>query len=197
MSIYKIHILGNGKSVHYFDKSEGLRVGCNFTQPRYKPDWTMIADIKPIKKFYEGYRLCCPAILTERAHRFTVHKSVKLSKEFLDVIDVVEFIRWMDVCKQWGANSAQHATHYAIQRTPEVQEVHIWGCDSLWSSDIESSTDKIVHKNLEFMNTQNIYYVWRDYWDKIFSNSPNVQFTVHAPEKPFLKEAPNLKWNKV
>lgn len=189
----KINLIGNGPSIKYFDNSIGIRIGCNFAQPDLKPDWTMIADIKPVKKFYEGFQLCCPAMLSERAYDFIAKKTIKLSEDRLTIKRVVPFIHDKEIHHKWGMNSAQHAVYYGIQEH-EPTEVHLWGCDSLWSSNIESTTDAIVHKNLEFMNEQEVYYTWRDYWNKIFIDNPTIQFVVHGPEKPDLQEADNYEW---
>lgn len=194
-TIYQIHLLGNGPSILNFDESDGIRIGCNFTQPHLNPHWTMIADIKPVKKFYEGYQLTCPAVLSERAYDFICKKTIKLSEDRLKIHKVVPFIRYSDVGKRWGMNSAQHAVHYAIEEfSPKV--VNLWGCDSLWSSSIESSTDSIVPKDLDFMNGEHIYFAWREYWNRIFIDNPEVQFIVHGPEKPDLKPTDNYTWRK-
>ena len=195
MSIYKIHILGNGPSLLNFDKSTGIRVGCNFAQPDLNPDWTMIADIKPVKKLYEGYQLVCPAVLSERANDYIHKKTIKLSEDRIQIRRVVPFIKYEDIHEKWGMNSAQHAVHYALEEN-QADEVHLWGCDSLWSTNIESSTDALVHKDLVFMNSQNIYFTWRDYWNRIFEDNPKTIFVVHGPEKPDLKHADNYEWRK-
>lgn len=192
----KLHVLGNGPSISYFDESDGVRIGCNFTQPQLNPTWTMIADIKPVKKLYEGIALCCPAVLTERAQAYTQSKSLKLDTNRLTIHKIVPFLRRKSIHERWGMNSAQHAVFYGIEEF-KPSEVHLWGCDSLWSSNIESSTDQIVHKDLQFMNSQEIYYVWRDYWNYIFESNGDVQFVVHAPEEPDLKPAKNYRWNKL
>lgn len=192
----KLHVLGNGPSIQHFDHSDGVRIGCNFTQPDLNPVWTMIADIKPVKKFYEGYQLCCPAVLTERAQAFVAGKTIKLSTDRLTIHKVVPFLRNKEIHERWGMNSAQHAVWYGIEEFSPT-EVHLWGCDSLWSTNIESSTDKVVHKDLEFMNSQKIYFTWRDYWSYIFSENIDVTFVVHGPERPDLESADNYRWNKV
>lgn len=192
----KMHLIGNGPSIKYFDNTEGIRIGCNFSDAKYNCEWTMIADIKPIKKLYEGTNLPCPAVITERAANFGKNKAVKLPPQRMTVHRVVPFIHWPDVHHKWGMNSAQHAVVYALEEF-DVDEINLWGCDSLWSSDITSTTDQIVHKDLEFMNKTNVYFAWRDYWNKIISDNNNITFKIHGPEKPDLKEQPNLEWVKV
>lgn len=192
----KMHLIGNGPSINLFKNESGIRVGCNFTNADLKPDWTMIADIKPVKKLYEGINLPCPAIITQRAYNFTAEKAVKLPAERMTIKRIVEFVRWDDVDPKWGMNSAQHGVWYGIEEHAP-QEVHIWGCDSLWSTNIESSTDNIVSKNLELMNKTKIYLVWREYWNSIFYKYPNIEFVVHGPEKPDLKSADNYSWSKI
>lgn len=195
MSIYKIHLLGNGPSILNFDKSDGIRIGCNFTQPDLNPEWTIIADIKPVKKFYEGYQLKVPAVLSERAYDYITKKTIKLSEDRLQIRRVVPFIKYPDIHERWGMNSAQHAVHYAIEEY-SPKEVHLWGCDSLWSTNIESSTDEIVRKDLDFMNHTQVYLAWRDYWNRIFIDNPDVLFVVHGPEQPDLQHTENYEWRR-
>lgn len=189
-----LHILGNGPSVESFPlDSKGNRIGCNFTDEKFNCDWTMIADIKPIKRLYEGYNLPCPAVLTDRAHAFTEKKAVKMDPRRMKLHRVKPFLRRKNIHDRWGMNSAQHATWYGIEEF-KPKEVHIWGCDAIWSTNIESSTDLIVHKDVEFMNKTEIHFCWRDYWNYIIEHYAPIKFYVHAPEKPDLKEVSNLKW---
>lgn len=171
-------------------------MGCNFSDTKWEPDLTMMADVKPILKLYQGVSLPCPAIISERSSAFIAGKTMKLSKERLTIHKVVPWQKRKSIHEKWGFNSAQFGVWYGIEEWPDTTEVHLWGCDSLWSTNIESSTDEIVHKDLKFMNSQNIYMVWREYWDYIFSEFPNITFYVHGPEKPDLKEASNLIWSK-
>lgn len=191
----KVHILGNGPSIGMFDNSEGVRVCCNHGVPELDPDWTMIADIKAIKPLYAGRQLPCPAIITKRVKEFIDSKVCKIGEDRIKIKKVVDFIHWEECDPKWGMNSAQHAVYHSIlEHNPD--EIHIWGCDSLWSSSIESSTDLIVPKNLEFMNKFHIYLAWRRYWNEIFRKYPNTQFIVHGPKKPDLDEADNYSWER-
>jgi hypothetical protein len=192
----KLHVIGNGPSHIAFDESDGIRVGCNFAHADRGLTWTMIADIKPVKKLYEGVALPCPAVLSERASAFVAGKTLKLDERRLTIHKVVPFLRRKAIHDRWGMNSAQHAVWYGIEEF-QPDEVHLWGCDSLWSTNIESTTDQIVHKDLTFMNSQHIYLVWRQYWNYIFNYHPNIKFYVHGPEKPDLEEAENYTWRKI
>ena len=192
----KLHLIGNGPSNKYFDFSDGKRIGCNFSDKKWEPDLTMMADVKPVLKLYQGVSLPCPAIISERAAAFVAGKTMKLSKDRLTIHRVVPFLKRKAIHEKWGMNSAQHAVWYGIDEYSPT-EIHLWGCDSLWSTNIESSTDAIVHKDLEFMNTQNIYLVWREYWNYIFETYPDIHFYVHAPKKPDLKEVDNLTWVEI
>jgi hypothetical protein len=191
----KLHVIGNGPSYKSFDESEGIRVGCNFAHKDLGLTWTMIADVKPVKKLYEGIELPCPAVLSERAHAFVAGKTLKLDEKRLTIHKVVPFLRIKQVHPKWGMNSAQHAVWYGIGEF-QPTEVHLWGCDSLWTTDITSTTDAIVHKDIVFMNNQHIYRTWRDLWSYIFKFHSNVNFYVHAPIEPHLDKSPNYRWVK-
>lgn len=192
-----LHLIGNGPSIKHFPlDAEGTRIGCNFSDEKYNCAWTFIADIKPIKSIYEGQRLPCPAILSDRANEFIEKKAFKPDPRNIEIYKVVPFIKRKDIHKRWGMNSAQHAVWYGLEEF-KPKEVHLWGCDSLWSSDITSATDKIVHKDLDFMNGTEVYYTWRDYWNYIIDINRHTKFIIHGYQKPDLKEEINMIWEKL
>jgi len=79
-------------------------------------------------------------------------------------------------------NSAQHGTVYSIEVHTDHKDVHLWGIDSFWSTDLESRTDAYVRPNQKAPRVKpRITRQWNGYWHKIFSSNSDRNFLIHKP----------------
>jgi len=192
-----IHILGNGPSLAEFDRSDfpssDIVVGCNFSDSRYSPDYTVIVDVRAMKQFRGGvdraYHLSIPAVLSDRAYKYIEETRGgwdRVPSGIINVIDVIPLIRDTAVSKKLAANSGQHAADYAIRNHYEhAHTLHIWGCDSFWGTDIQSSTDRVIGGSSASTRTvrrdrPGIIGPWHGYWFKIFEWHPQTSFIIHT-----------------
>ena len=191
-----IHLLGNGPSLDLFNRDEWSDshtfVGCNFSDTSLRPDYTVIVDVRAIKKFIEPepYVLTIPAVVSRRAYDYVQkhHGWENVSHSVIEIIDTIDLIRDRRISKNLAMNSGQHGVVYSIRKHSCLgsihQDVHIWGIDSLWSTDIVSKTDPIARPNHKGSRVRpRITKRWNSYWKKIFIDHPHHTFTIHAPKE--------------
>ena len=191
-----IHLLGNGPSLDLFNRDEWSDshtfVGCNFSDPSLRPDYTVIVDVRAIKKFIEPepYVLTIPAVVSRRAYDYVQkhHGWENVSHSVIEIADTIDLIRDRRISKNLAMNSGQHGVVYSIRKHSCLgsihQDVHIWGTDSLWSTDIVSKTDPIARPNHKGSRVRpRITKRWNSYWKKIFIDHPYHTFTIHAPKE--------------
>jgi len=189
----KLHILGNGPSISKFPLDiDGVRIGTNFSDAKLKPVWTFINDRVPLDKVLSGeIHLEYPIVISTRASEKSEFFTEPYDKTLIKFI--VDFIKYPELHPTLGLNSAQMATHVAIKQF-QPNEIHIWGCDSLWKEDISSSTDLIVPK----APNKGIDKLWGNQWDRIISEYPGISFTLYSDGTSILSKQENLnikEWN--
>lgn len=189
-----IHILGNGPSLDLFNRDdwpdEHEFVGCNFSDIKYRPDYTVIMDAKPIMQFCGGYKLKIPAVISDRCVNY-IEKDLrgweKLPADAFVLVDIVPMIHDKAMFK-FPMNSGHHATLYAIERNKDTaSKVYLWGFDSLWSNDISSKTDEIVHRTPGPRVRPTVADTWRQYWDRIFDSHSHIIFKLVGEENEKLR----------
>jgi len=184
-----IHILGNGPSLSLFNRNEwtndDLFVGCNFSDPELRPNYTVIMDAKPMMKLFEGYRLTIPAVVSDRCEKYIEKEKGgwrKLSPESIKVIDTIKMSHPKG--SKYPMNSGHHATIYAIEQNIDtVKEVHLWGFDSFWTDDISSRSD-IHFKGAEMVSRirEPVVKDWRKYWEEIFEKYNDIKFVIQRSD---------------
>lgn len=155
-------VLGNGISRNmYSDNSDfDLVIGCNI--PWTKVDATVICDIEIIDLIKNDFTLIkVPVIISTVV--FEKIKEFKIVDKFT-ILDVFK-------PKDWH-NAAHYAVDYLM--TKNVDQIHLYGCDSILEDDISSITDDNVEKH---MDSERFIRQWRKVWDKKFEN--DLKFLVH------------------
>jgi hypothetical protein len=184
------HILGNGDSISLFNRDEWEEsnefVGCNFSDIRFRPDYTVIMDAKPMFEVYGGMNIEIPVVLSDRCETFIVKDKKgwdKLRDEAFTFVDTITMIHDKANGYNFPMNSGHHATMYAIKRNEGViKEVHLWGFNTFWSDDLKSNTDLIVKRNATNRSRPNprVSNEWRKYWKTLFNTNSNISFIVHG-----------------
>lgn len=180
-----IHVLGNGPSIDIFKRDiwpdSDVYIGCNFSDEKLRPDYTVMIDVKATKKFSEGLKLSIPVVFSKRNKGFMDTQLMKPPEDAYIIKDVMENIHWKEIHKSWGLNSAQHAVMYALSHESDTNMLHLWGIDSFWSDNLKSNTDAIMRPNVGDRIREDIADPWRIFWQHIFIKNPNTQFRIHAP----------------
>jgi hypothetical protein len=181
-----IHVLGNGPSLELFNRNDWSNdhefVGCNFSDPALNPDYTVMMDAKPIMKFYQGYKLSIPLVISERCESYIAKDKGgwnKLANDAFVLCDIIPMIH--EQPNKYPMNSGHHATLYAINRNKEtVKTVHLWGFDSFWTNDISSKTDGLVNKVPGPRVNSAVSVEWRKYWSEIFNKHNTIEFIIQG-----------------
>ena len=180
-----IHLIGNGSSSSYFDRTQcnksDVVVGCNFSDSKISPDFVCITDLAAMRKVVDTLEFVVdyPAVITDRCSDY-FDKNANRIGDRLQVLDVIKTRQVKSIDRLIPMNSAQHGLLYAIEKYSDVSQVYIWGIDSFWTDSIASSTDKILKKQKQIQNPR-IAKIWRNYWQYIFQKySETHQFSVFA-----------------
>ena len=181
-----IHILGNGPSIRLFNRDDwpetDVFVGCNLSDPSFRPHFTSVVDIAAIKVILKGYEPAAPLLLSSRA----ADQADKIDENWRDktvgIEAVMDLVKDRTVSRSLSMNSAQHATTYSILAYSDHVDVHLFGIDSFWSTNLKSKTDIYVRPNQKSPRVRpQITRQWNGYWHKIFSENTNHNFVIHKP----------------
>ena len=181
-----IHILGNGPSISIFDRDAwpetDVFVGCNFSDPSFRVNYTSVIDVGAMKQILKGHKPAGPLLLSTRAEKYAKKEDANWQDKISDIESVMTLRRDRTISRNLSMNSAQHATVYSINTHTDHSDVHLWGIDSFWSTDLESKTDAYVRPNQKIPRIKpKITRQWHGYWHKIFSNNVNHNFIIHRP----------------
>lgn len=157
-------ILGNGPSKHAYDLSGDYVLGCNIPSAEFSVDATVICDEEIIWILYQKPDLVqCPIIISTKAYEKM--KQLRIDSNY--------YIHHVFKPKEWY-NTAHYAAEYLVEFG--CDEIDIWGCDSIFSNDISSSTDEYVKK--EDPVGDRFTKHWRRIWNDIFESYVNIKFKV-------------------
>lgn len=157
-------VLGNGPSKESFDGVGDIIVGCNI--PTMKVDATVICDVEVVYLLKKDLTLIqVPVIISTM-----VYEKMK-ELRIVDSFDIKKVFK----PKDWH-NAAHYADDYL--REQNCDEIHIWGCDSIFNDDISSNTDKHIPK---VMDSERFLRNWRKVWDKKFEE--RIQYIIHRNTK--------------
>ena len=183
-----LHILGNGPSIQQFVRSswpdDHMFVGCNFSNIEHRPDFTVMMDAKPVMKFYQGYKLQIPLVLSDRAVSYIDNDRSgwqELSDDAFELIDIIPMIHKKAEGMKFPMNSGHHATMYAVgYNDPKARDVHLWGMDIFCGDNLVTATDAILENNRVDRHKTIVAQEWRTYWKQIFDMYPSIRFRVHV-----------------
>jgi hypothetical protein len=156
-------ILGNGPSKHCFDRNGDFVIGCNIPGDAFSVDATVIADEEIVWILKSTPNIIqCPIIVSTKA--WEKMKELRIDDQFT-ILHVFKPKEWY--------NAAHYAADFLLE-FGECDGINIWGCDSIFQDNIESTTDQFVKKE----NTADMKFIrnWRRIWDDIFDQNPNVNF---------------------
>ena len=170
----KICIIGNGSSNFLYNKNIekfDLTICCNVPQHGFKWDVISIIDPQPVriidqKKLNLGKIWCPPDT-----------KRTATSKKLLG--------DWQPVYnrKPWY-NSGLISIDYVCQNYKNLEEIHIWGFNSLYQDNFHSQMDNLVPRK----RTKNLNKYWIPKWEEVIGKYSNIIFYIHIPSTENLKK---------
>lgn len=163
----KAAVLCNGPSRNDYTTRTGYDfvIGCNI--PWCDVDATVVLDEAVVQKWSSQPDLISvPAYFSRKAWMFTDEiKKRKFFEKFL--------IELVDVLPEYDS-SGHHAAMACARRG--ASEIDIYGCDSWFDQTIASYTHKYF-KNLNPDDSKKYVYGWRNRWNHIINQNPNIKFT--------------------
>jgi hypothetical protein len=163
-------VIGNGPSKKAYDRTGDFVIGCNIPGNEFSVDATVICDEEIVWVLKSNPKLVqCPVIISTKAW--------EKMKELR--IDHLFYIHHVFKPKEWY-NTAHYAADYLLEYGA-FDEIHIWGCDSIFEDHIASSTDDFVFK--EDKTGDRFLKNWRRIWNEIFDAYPDVTFNAIRIEK--------------
>ena len=170
----KICVIGNGSSNSLYSKNTDnfdLTICCNIPQHGFKWDIISIIDPQPVRiikdrKLNLGKIWCPPD-----THRTAT--SQKLLGE------------WEPVYKRkpWY-NSGLLSIDYVCEKYKNLEEIHLWGFNSLYEDSFHSQMDNLVPRKRK----KNLNKHWVPKWKEVVSKYPSVNFYAHIPSDEKLKD---------
>ena len=85
-------------------------------------------------------------------------------------------------------NSATTAAYYFAQT---YDEIWLYGCNALWSTEVSSHQDEIIHRH---KRRDDLYQQWRTKWEQVWITGK--KFVIVCPEETEgIDYGDNVKWN--
>jgi hypothetical protein len=155
-------VLGNGPSKKAYDRSGDFVIGCNIPSEDYSVDATVICDEEIAWIIKNDLTLIeVPVIISTKV--FEKFKEFKIENKF-EILNVFKPKDWY--------NAAHYGAEYLIGQG--CDEVHLWGCDSIFSNTVSSTTGKLIPSTTE--GDDRFIRNWRRVWNEIHVNNPEVAF---------------------
>lgn len=168
----RIHVIGNGTSNKFFDVKNEYRVACNVPTHGISYNCLSIIDTRPLDWMLENnWNPPVPVLCTDKVKEYSVKR--KRTGHWFDVYEAMN-----------RSNSAHHAVKHHASMTDEL---HLWGCDSIWTGDYTSQMDQLVPRS----KRPDLNQQWIPHWTNIFNDNSNVTFVIHTPEEAVLPVFPN------
>lgn len=196
------HIIGNGDMVMLFDEKprKGFKVACNVTPIQTNIYATAMVDFKFMNAMKSGtvavpgnwvcgYR---PKIWCEKPEnsRYYLKWSSQI-KEFYVDLPKYALMAGDGVGQGYtNWNCGHMATHWAIKKL-KLDEVHMFGFDSIFDFNLKSYSDFILNSDREAMNTNRLANNWRPIWEHLFREFPHVKFVLHHFHDAFKISVPD------
>lgn len=169
-------MVGNGPSYVDFKKIDetDFVVGCNL--PHVPSDLTFIHDIRFLNIIRDKkIKLPCPAMISYKIQNI-INKNKHKYKNLFEVKGVIHKRKPISPS---SLSSGHHAVLWLIDNGYE--DIHIWGCDGLVNSSMESKTDEYVSVSIKSnrKHCERHTEKWRKSWKHIVNNNRKVNFTFH------------------
>jgi len=155
-------VLGNGPSKQRYDRSGDFVLGCNIPTDDFSVDATIICDEEIAWVLKNNFTLIdVPVIISTKV--FEKFKEFGIENQFT-ILHVFKPKDWY--------NAAHYAAEFLIGRG--CDEVHLWGCDSIFSNTTSSTTGNLIPSTTT--GDDRFIKNWRRVWNEIHVRNPDVHF---------------------
>lgn len=155
-------VLGNGPSKHYYDRTGDYIIGCNIPSHEFSVDATIICDEEIVWIVKNDLTLIqVPVIISTKV--FEKMKELGIVNHF-EILHVFKPKDWY--------NSAHYAAEYLMNIGCE--EIHLWGCDSIFQNLTISSTSEFIESKTE--HDDRFIRNWRRVWNEMHLKNPDIHF---------------------
>lgn len=155
-------VLGNGPSRDLYDRSGDFVLGCNIPSEEFSVDATVICDEEIVWILKNDLTLIqVPVIISTRV--FEKMKELRIEPYFT-ILHVFKPKDWY--------NAAHYAAEFLMGR--DCDEIHLWGCDSIFQNTVTSYTGKLVNQTT--VGDDRFIKNWRRVWNEMHLNNPDVHF---------------------
>jgi hypothetical protein len=159
-------------------------VGCNFSNPKFSPDYTIMTDTRPLRKVLKrGFPNTIPYVLSPKGLRYLECEKKRVLSN-IQVKDTIPVQKFPSISPKIPMNSGMHGVIYSIEHEDPIHHtIQLWGMDSLWTGDLSSLTDNIIPKSLlpEDRGYDKINVVWKKYWSYLFNLYKEKTFIIRVP----------------
>ena len=157
------NLVGNGSSNRFYDKDNNdYTIVCNVPQHGIKHQGMSIIDGEVLvwmKK--HNYHPTVPVYCTSTVKSIAQGKNIGGD--------------WHPVYERKNRyNAGLHAAEYLTRFS---KQIHLWGFDSMWSTDITSQMDNLVPR----ARPRPLHEWWRPLWEDVF-NATECEFIIHLPQ---------------
>ena len=157
-----IDVLGNGSSNALYTPTNNYVIACNVPQHGYAYNALSIIDTRPLNYMKDkAWRPRVPVYCTKQVKETAVKFNIE--GDWFDVYEKRD--RW---------NSGHHAV---IKHHARAKVIHLWGFDSMFSSDLSSQCDTIIPRHTRPPLNKHWHPIWREILDKI-----SCQIVLHIPK---------------
>lgn len=154
----RIDIIGNGESNSFADP-QGVVIACNIPQHDFAYHCVAMIDTKPLHWIKQhGWHTHKEILCTPNVHQ--LREQMQLSLNTRPVFTHKH--RW---------NTGHQVANYKSQ-----EELHLWGMDSMFSTDLSSQCDSIIPR----YRRPNLNRYWHPIWCEIL-NTISIPATLHIP----------------
>ena len=155
------NLIGNGPSNIFFTDSNDYTIVCNVPQHGIKHQGISIIDGKVLVWMKENnYNPTVPVYCTQTI------KSIAQGKNIAG--------DWHPVYERKNRyNAGLHAAEYLTRFS---KQIHLWGFDSMWSTDASRQMDNLIPR----VRRQALHEWWRPLWENIFDTT-ECEFVIHLP----------------
>jgi hypothetical protein len=176
MKCQRAHVVGNGPSHVDFAKinETDYVVGCNL--PVVQCDVTAVIDLRFTYTVYnKKIKIPCPAVVTQKVK---LHLLKNPQTKMGGIVPIDTFAKY-DQYNASSLSSGHHAVLWLIKQG--YNEIHVWGCDSIATRSLESTTDSLIPISIKSSKQHCLAHTekWISMWKKIVSNHPAANIIFH------------------
>lgn len=174
-----VHIIGNGDNASMYKPVKGIKLTCNLPPFDVVGAYaTFIVDFKMMHAMAEGSVF--PPGQWILGHRPKVFLEKNPGWRLKWAQHIKEFYTELPsyVANYTDFNCGHMTVHYAANKI-KGKEIHLYGFDSMFDTNLRSCTDFYLNSDRGNTNNHRLASNWRPVWKNMFAEFPDTQFVLH------------------